>query len=219
MPPLPRCLAHGRVREFGCGITSCHVRRCCRNRGGLLRKQNLDENAMHVAVVIIGNRQKTESDERTRNLMVRLVSAFGWLPVVLPSLSAKQLVKLASTFLSAFRLLPRLEEVHIPWICCRQPQSFAINWFANSHSLLSAFPLNLNLVNLVNLGIFFHAISQSGWTSRKKGPLGIWLHSTIRRHPRFCCHTNPRGPWSRDQKPRPGLSSRACSGALHPHFS
>ena len=27
------------VREFGCGVTSCHARRCCRNRGGLLRKQ------------------------------------------------------------------------------------------------------------------------------------------------------------------------------------
>ena len=33
-----------------------------------------------------------------------------------PSLSAKQLVKSASTFLSAFRLLPRLEEVYIPWL-------------------------------------------------------------------------------------------------------
>ena len=33
-----------------------------------------------------------------------------------PSLSAKQLVKSASTFLSAFRLLPRLEEVYIPWV-------------------------------------------------------------------------------------------------------
>ena len=33
-----------------------------------------------------------------------------------PSLSAKQLVRSASTFLSAFCLLPRLEEVHIPWI-------------------------------------------------------------------------------------------------------
>lgn len=36
---LPRCLAHGGVREFGCGVTSRHARRCCRNRGGLLRKQ------------------------------------------------------------------------------------------------------------------------------------------------------------------------------------
>ena len=26
-------------REFGCGITSHHARRCCRNRGALLRKQ------------------------------------------------------------------------------------------------------------------------------------------------------------------------------------
>ena len=41
MPPLPRCLAHyGGVREFGCGVTSRHIRRCCRNNpGGLLRKQ------------------------------------------------------------------------------------------------------------------------------------------------------------------------------------
>ena len=23
------------VREFGCGVTSRHARRCCRNRGGL----------------------------------------------------------------------------------------------------------------------------------------------------------------------------------------
>ena len=28
-----------RMREFGCGVTSRHARRCCRNRGGLLRKQ------------------------------------------------------------------------------------------------------------------------------------------------------------------------------------
>ena len=36
------------LREFGCGVvTSRHVRRCCRNRGGLLRTQKLDENAMH----------------------------------------------------------------------------------------------------------------------------------------------------------------------------
>ena len=41
--PLHRCLAHGGVREFGCGVTSRHVRRCCRNRGGLLRKQSLTE--------------------------------------------------------------------------------------------------------------------------------------------------------------------------------
>ena len=27
------------LREFGCGVTSRHARRCCRNRGGLLRKQ------------------------------------------------------------------------------------------------------------------------------------------------------------------------------------
>ena len=45
--PLPPCLAHGGVREFGCGVTSRHVRRCCRNRGDLLRKQKLDGNAMH----------------------------------------------------------------------------------------------------------------------------------------------------------------------------
>ena len=29
-----------RVREFCCGETSRHARRCCRNRGGLLRKRN-----------------------------------------------------------------------------------------------------------------------------------------------------------------------------------
>ena len=40
-------------------------------------------------------------------------SAFGWLREVLPSLSAKQLVKAASTFLSAFRLPPRLGGVYI----------------------------------------------------------------------------------------------------------
>ena len=44
--PLPWCLAHGGVREFGCGVTSRHVRRCCRNRGGLLRKQKLDGKAV-----------------------------------------------------------------------------------------------------------------------------------------------------------------------------
>ena len=27
------------MREFGCGVTSRHARRSCRNRGGLLRKQ------------------------------------------------------------------------------------------------------------------------------------------------------------------------------------
>ena len=44
---------------------------------------------------------------------VSLVSDLGWLGEVLPSLSAKLLVKSASTFLSAFRLLPRLEGVYI----------------------------------------------------------------------------------------------------------
>ena len=29
----------GRVRAFGCGVTSRHARRCCHNKGGLLRKQ------------------------------------------------------------------------------------------------------------------------------------------------------------------------------------
>ena len=47
---------------------------------------------------------------------VSLVSDLGWLGEVLPSLSAKLLVKSSSTFLSAFRLLPRLEEVYIPWV-------------------------------------------------------------------------------------------------------
>ena len=37
----------GGLREFGCGVTSRHVRRCCRNRGGLLRKQKLDGKSMH----------------------------------------------------------------------------------------------------------------------------------------------------------------------------
>ena len=44
---------------------------------------------------------------------VSLVSDLGWLGEVLPSFSAKLLVKSASTFLSAFRLLPRLEGVYI----------------------------------------------------------------------------------------------------------
>ena len=47
---------------------------------------------------------------------VSLVSDLGWLREVFPSLAAKLLVKSASTFLSAFRLLPRLEEVYIPWV-------------------------------------------------------------------------------------------------------
>ena len=46
-----------------------------------------------------------------------LVSDLGWLREVFPLLAgAKQLVKSASTFLSAFRLLPRLEEVYMPWV-------------------------------------------------------------------------------------------------------
>ena len=34
------------LREFGCGVAGRHVRHCCRNRGGLLRKQKLDASAM-----------------------------------------------------------------------------------------------------------------------------------------------------------------------------
>ena len=51
-----------------------------------------------------------------------------------PSLSAKQLVKPASIFLSAFRLLPRLEEVYIRRVYTptRRPPRFAENWFTNS---------------------------------------------------------------------------------------
>ena len=40
--------------EFGCGVASRHVRRCCRNRGGLLRKQKLDGNAMHLPTQTTG---------------------------------------------------------------------------------------------------------------------------------------------------------------------
>ena len=60
-----------------------------------------------------------ETNKRTRVTRERVTRWFGWFSVlgwrrvVLPSLSAKQLVKSASAFLSAFRLLPRLEEVYL----------------------------------------------------------------------------------------------------------
>ena len=106
------------LREFGCGVTSRLVRRCCRNRGGLLRKQKLDGNAAHcqhshrpqgdvelydpVAVCCCcdywetGKRPRVTREGETH--WFGWFSAFGWLREVLPSLSAKQLVKSVPAF-------------------------------------------------------------------------------------------------------------------------
>ena len=71
------------VRGFGCGVTSCHARRCCRNRCGLLRKQiacgkcdalqttdnrpqgdaELAPISVCTVVVSVGNDKRNESDE------------------------------------------------------------------------------------------------------------------------------------------------------------
>ena len=102
--------------------------------------EKLDENAMHYE-----HRQQApwgcgairpggcvflllllETDKRPRVTRERVTrwfgwfSVFGWRRVVLLSLSAKQLVTSALTFLSAFRLLPRLEEVSIRRVHFRQ---------------------------------------------------------------------------------------------------
>ena len=141
-----RVRPHGSlVQESGCGVTSRPVRRCYRNRGGLLRKQKARRecDALRaqttgpkgmrsyttqwpcVVVVIVGNRQKAESDERMRDSMVRLVFCL-WLAESGFTLSQRQATsKSASTFLSACRLLPRLEEVYIPWVHCLQSPRFA----------------------------------------------------------------------------------------------
>ena len=70
---------------------------------------------MLFVVVSVGNNREKRKVTRVEysEQSVSLVSDLGWLGEVLPSLSAKLLVKSASTFLSAFRLLPRLEGVYI----------------------------------------------------------------------------------------------------------
>ena len=77
--------------------------------------------------------RRNESDEfGNSEQSVSRFSAFGWRSGFSLS-SAKQLVKSASTFLSAFRLLPRLEEVYIHRVHSKpQPPRFAEKWFTNS---------------------------------------------------------------------------------------
>ena len=110
---LPRCLAHGGVREFGCGVTSRHARRCCRNRGGLLRKQKAcgkcdalrtTDNrpygdaarpliASCLLLSVLETIERNESDVRVEysEQSVSLVSDLGWLreafPLLAPSTS------------------------------------------------------------------------------------------------------------------------------------
>ena len=85
-------------------------------------------------VVCVGNRREetrvTSPETRNNRFLgfLLLVGGAGF-----PSPSAKQLVKSASTFLSAFRLLPRLEEVYIHRVHTKpQPPRFAEKWFTNS---------------------------------------------------------------------------------------
>ena len=89
-----------------------------------------------VVVVIVGNRQRTESDERRRDSKIRLVFCL-WLAARGFTLSSCQATsKVSIDILSAFRLLPRPEEVLLPWVYCycRQPPNFARNWFTNSQN-------------------------------------------------------------------------------------
>ena len=81
-----------------------------------------------------------ETDEKKREWRVReyseqsvsRFSVFGWRSGFSLS-SAKQLVKSASTFLSAFRLLPRLEEVYIRRVHKHASRHASQKkWFTNS---------------------------------------------------------------------------------------
>ena len=128
---LPRCLAHGGVREFGCGVTSRHARRCCRNRGGLLRKQKAcgkcdalrtTDNrpygdaarpliASCLLLSVLETIERNESDVRVEysEQSVSLVSGLGWL-----ALSCRQAISKASIgILSAFRFR-RCGSIRIP---------------------------------------------------------------------------------------------------------
>ena len=68
-------------------------------------------------LLLLETDKRTESDESWNTRCNRFLGFWLWLAERgIPSLSAKQLAQPASAFLSAFRLLPRLEEVHIPWV-------------------------------------------------------------------------------------------------------
>ena len=135
------------VREFGCGETSRHRTmhgavapqhtrcfitqaksltriRCITNTGNRPRRYGCIRPGWPsvVTAVIVGNVQKTESGEITRDskvrLCFRLCTAMGGF-----ALSQRQATsKAASTLLSAFRLLPRLEGVYIQRARSRQRQ-------------------------------------------------------------------------------------------------
>ncbi len=101
------------LREFGCGVTSRHARRCCRNRGGLLRKQKAcgkcdalrtTDNrpygdaarpliASCLLLSVLETIERNESDVRVEysEQSVSLVSDLGWLreafPLLAPSTS------------------------------------------------------------------------------------------------------------------------------------
>ena len=88
----------------------------CRQQATDPKGMRLDRYLCCIVVVSVGNRQNESDDSWNTRKSVSL-SFRPWMAESgFPSLSAKQLVKSASTFLSAFRLLPRLEEVYIPWV-------------------------------------------------------------------------------------------------------
>ena len=85
-------------------------------------------------VVCVGNRREetgvASSETRNNRFLgfLLLVGGAGF-----PSPSAKLLVKVSIGILSAFRLLPRLEEVYIHRVHTKpQPPRFAEKWFTNS---------------------------------------------------------------------------------------
>ena len=95
-----RCIADNRQQTArGCGWTAIYV-------------------VLLLSVLETDKRNESDKSWNTRK-SVSLIFRPWMAERGFPSLSAKKLVKSASTFLSAFRLLPRLEEVHIP--CVRMP--------------------------------------------------------------------------------------------------
>ena len=107
--------------------------------------------------------RRNESDEfGNSEQAVSRFSAFGWRSGFSLS-SAKLLVKVSIDILSAFRLLPRLEEVYIHRVHSKpQPPRFAEKWFTNSHVLefaishLSAPHHSSNAFHVTNVGRCYH---------------------------------------------------------------